>query len=216
MGVVVVAVLGGAAVVAMRSGNSGLEVEKTEVARVDALRSFVTASGEIVATKYADIGSAVMGRLVELTVKEGDAVKAGQVLARIDPVQAASSADAAAASVGALEADAKAAATQVRAAQAVLEEARSREKEAAASWTRAQELQRAGLLPQSEFDKASMAGSTAAAQVAAATAAFERAQQALASAERRITQGRAESTRARDALAKTEITAPIDGVVTRL
>ncbi|MDP3720384.1 MAG: efflux RND transporter periplasmic adaptor subunit [Acidobacteriota bacterium] len=216
VGVVVVAVLGGAAAVAMRSGNSGLEVEQAQVARVDALQSFVTASGEIVATKYADIGSAVMGRLVELTVKEGDTVKAGQVLARIDPVQAASSADAAAASVGALEADARAAATQVKAAQAALEEARSREKEAAASLTRAQELQRAGLLPQSEFDKANMAGTTAAAQVAAATASFERAQQAQTSAERRITQGRAESTRARDALSKTEITAPIDGVVTRL
>lgn len=216
VGVVVVAVLGGAAAVAMRSGNSDLEVEQAQVARVDALQSFVTASGEIVATKYADIGSAVMGRLVELTVKEGDAVKAGQVLARIDPVQAASSADAAAASVGALEADARAAATQVKAAQAALEEARSREKEAAASLTRAQELQRAGLLPQSEFDKANMAGATAAAQVAAATASLERAQQAQASAERRITQGRAESTRARDALSKTEITAPIDGVVTRL
>ena len=186
------------------------------MAPVDTLQSFVTASGEIVATRYADIGSAVMGRLVELVVKEGDAVKAGQVLARIDPVQASSSADAAAASVGALEADARAAATQVRAAQAALEEARSREKEAAASWTRAQELQRAGLLPQSEFDKASMAGTSAAAQVAAATASFERAQQALASADRRIAQGRAENTRARDMLSKTEITAPIDGVITRL
>lgn len=216
VGVGVLAVVGGVAYFFSRSGNAGVEVETTKTARVDALQSFVTASGEIVATKYADIGSAVMGRLVELTVKEGDTVKAGQVLARIDPVQAASSADAAAASVGALEADARAAATQVKAAQAALEEARSREKEAAASLTRAQELQRAGLLPQSEFDKANMAGATAAAQVAAATASFERAQQAQAGAERRITQGRAESTRARDALSKTEITAPIDGVVTRL
>ena len=216
VGVVVLAVLGGAAVFARRSGNSGIAVDTVKVARVEALQSFVTASGEIVATKYADIGSAVMGRLVELKVKEGESVKAGQVLARIDPVQASSSADAAAASVGALEADARAAATQVRAAQASLEEARSREKEAAASWIRAQELQRAGLLPQSEFDKASMAGTTAAAQVAAATASFERAQQAQASAERRIAQGQAERTRARDALSKTEITAPIDGVITRL
>lgn len=216
VGVVVLAVLGGAAVFARRSGNSGIAVDTVKVARVEALQSFVTASGEIVATKYADIGSAVMGRLVELKVKEGDVVKAGQVLARIDPVQASSSADAAAASVGALEADAKAAATQVRAAQAALEEAQSRAKESAAAWARAQELQRAGLLPQSEFDKASMAGTTAAAQVAAATAAFERAQQAQASAERRTVQGQAERTRARDALSKTEITAPIDGVVTRL
>ena len=212
----VLAAVGGVAYFVSRSGNAGVVVETTKVAPVDTLQSFVTASGEIVATRYADIGSAVMGRLVELVVKEGDAVKAGQVLARIDPVQASSSADAAAASVGALEADARAAATQVRAAQAALEEARSREKEAAASWTRAQELQRAGLLPQSEFDKASMAGTSPAAQVAAATASFERAQQALASADRRIAQGRAENTRARDMLSKTEITAPIDGIITRL
>ncbi len=216
IGVGVMAVVGGVAMYAMRSGNAGVQVETAKVARVDALQSFVTASGEIVATRYADIGSAVMGRLVGLMVKEGDAVKAGQVLARIDPVQASSSADAAAASVGALEADARAAATQVRAAQASLDEARSRAAEAGASLTRAQELQRAGLLPQSDFDKASMAATTATAQVAAATATLDQARQALAGAERRIAQGRAESTRARDALSKTEITAPIDGVVTRL
>ena len=103
IGVGAVAVVGAVTAVAVRSGNSAVQVETPRVARVDALQSFVTASGEIVATRYADIGSAVMGRLVELMVKEGDAVKAGQVLARIDPVQASSSADAAAASVGALE-----------------------------------------------------------------------------------------------------------------
>ncbi len=216
VGIGVLVAVGAVAVLATRSGNGGIVVDTTPVARVEALQSFVTASGEIVATRYADIGSAVMGRLVELMVKEGDRVKAGQVLARIDPVQASSSAAAAAASVGALEADARAAATQVRAAEAALAEARSREKEAAASWTRAQELQRAGLLPQSEYDKASMAASTATAQVAAAAAALERVQQALGASERRTAQGRAERTRANDALAKTEITAPIDGVVTRL
>jgi len=216
LGVVVLAVAGTAAVFALRSGNAGIEVETAPVARVEALQSFVTASGEIVATRYADIGSAVMGRLVELLVKEGDRVTAGQILARIDPVQASSSAAAAAASVGALEADARAAATQVQSAQAALEEARSREKEAAASLTRAQELQRGGLLPQSEFDKASLAASSATAQVAAAVAALERVQQAVGASERRIAQGRAERTRANDALSKTEITAPIDGVVTRL
>lgn len=215
-GIGVLAAVGGVAMYAMRSGQSGVQVETAKVARMDTLQSFVTASGEIVATRYADIGSAVMGRLVDLMVKEGDAVKAGQVLARIDPVQASSSAAAAAASVGALEADARAAATQVRAAQAALDEARSRAAEAGASLTRAEELRRAGLLPQSEFDKASMAAATASAQVAAATATLDRAQQALMGAERRIAQGRAESTRARDMLSKTEITAPIDGVVTRL
>ncbi len=88
----------------------------TAVSRTTSLQSFVTASGEIVADRYADIGSSTMGRLVELAVKEGDRVKAGQLLARIDPVQARSCADGAAAALRALEAEASAAAAeQVRA-----------------------------------------------------------------------------------------------------
>ena len=74
------------------------------VARVDTLRAYVTASGEIVATRYADLGSSVMGRLVDLRVREGDKVLAGQALARIDPVQAESAVAAMSAALNALEA----------------------------------------------------------------------------------------------------------------
>ena len=63
--------------------SDGVEVETGLVTRPSLLRSTVTASGEIVATRYADIGSSVMGKIVGLPVREGDAVKAGQVLARI-------------------------------------------------------------------------------------------------------------------------------------
>ena len=200
----------------MRSRSSAIEVDVAAVEQVASLQSFVTASGEIVAARYADIGSAVMGRLVELPVKEGDRVRRGQVVARIDPVQAASGADAAEASLGALEADARAATTQVRGAQASLSEARSKAEQSATSLKRARELRDAGLLPASDFDAAVTADASATAQLAAAAASLDRAQQAAAAADRRIAQGRAERVRARDALSKTDITAPIDGVVTRL
>ncbi len=199
-----------------RSGSDPLDVEVVTVQRVKELRSFVTASGEIVATRYADLGSATMGRLVALTVKEGDRVKAGQVLARIDPIQAASSADAATASVSALESDARAAATAVQGARAARDEATTRAAEAAAALRRVTELRQAGVLSAAEFDKVEASANAAQSQVAAATASIERAQQAQAAAERRIAQGRAERTRARDQLDKTRITAPIDGVITRL
>ena len=80
-----------------RGRTEGTLAEVSTVTRTESLQSYVTASGEIVATRYADLGSSAMGRLVQLSVREGDIVKAGQVLARIDPVQAASTADAAAA-----------------------------------------------------------------------------------------------------------------------
>jgi HlyD family secretion protein len=200
----------------LRARPSGLDVDTTPVTRVERFESFVTASGEIVADRFADIGSAVMGRLVDLPVKEGDRVKAGQVLARIDPVQAASGADAATAALGALEADARAAATQVAAAKAAEDEARTRHEVASRNLTRARDLQQAGLMPQADFDRAKADADAAAAQLASATATARRAIDTQEAAVRRIAQGRAETTRARDQLAKTEITSPIDGVITRL
>ncbi|MBP7778913.1 MAG: efflux RND transporter periplasmic adaptor subunit [Acidobacteria bacterium] len=212
----VVLAIAGIVVMSRRGGPAAIDVDLDTVTNTAALQSFVTASGEIVATRYADIGSSAMGRLVGLAVKEGDPVKAGQVLARIDRVQAASSAAAAAAGLGALEAEARAAADQARSARADLEAARARAAEARRSLERAKDLRTAGLTPQSEFDAAVANAASTEAQVDAATATVARATGTRDAAERRVNQGRAEQTRARDLLDKTEITAPIAGVVTRL
>ena len=201
---------------ARRGASDGTLAEVTTVTRTPSLQSFVTASGEIVATRFADIGSASMGRLVSLAVKEGDRVKAGQVLAQIDPVQAASSAEGATASLRALESEASAAATQIKASQAELAAAEARAADAARALKRARELRQAGLIAQSELDTAQATADTAAAQVRGAEAAISRLEQSRTAAERRVAQGRAEVSRTRDQLSKTDITAPIDGVVTRL
>lgn len=193
-----------------------VDVDVASVARVDTLRASVTASGEIVATRYADLGSSVMGRLVSLRVREGDRVSAGQVLARIDPIQAQSAVASSAAALQALEAEAAGANNQVRAAQADITVATSRQTEAQRALQRARELASSGLLAQSELDAAVAAADTAVAQVAAATAALARAEQARSAATQRVAQGRAERARVGDQLSKTEITAPIAGVVTRL
>ena len=216
--VIVVAIL---AVVAIaiwraRSASDSVIVTVATVERVPLLQSQVTASGEIVASRYAEIGANIMGRLVAVAVKEGDIVKAGQILARIDPVQAASTADGAAAALAALEADARGATTQVRVAQAALDELRSRAAESITALERAQQLRDAGLIAAADFDRVAVTAAATAAQVASGTAAVDRAQQAAAAGERRVAQGVAERARARDQLSKTDITAPIDGVVTRL
>ena len=214
--VVILVVVAVGAVLARRAAPVGVAADVITVSRTPALQSFVTASGEIVATRFADIGSAAMGRLVALNVKEGDRVKAGQILARVDPVQASSSADAAMASVRALESEARASANQVSAAQADVESARARATEAGKALARAKELRQAGLMPASDFDGAQAAADAATAQLASAQAALQRAGQSRETAERRIAQGRAEGARAQDQLSKTAITAPIDGVITRL
>jgi HlyD family secretion protein len=199
-----------------RGGGDIVLVDVTPVTRTASLQSFVTASGEIVAVRFADIGSAAMGRLVSLAVKEGDNVRAGQLLARVDPIQAASAADGAAAALRALESEAEAAAEQISANQADLAAAESRAAEADRQLNRAQELSQAGLIAQSELDAARANAEAASAAVRAAEAAGRRLAQSRTAAERRVAQGRADTARARDQLAKTDITAPIDGVVTRL
>lgn len=202
--------------VVMRRGGSDAQVDTAPVARKASFRSFVTASGQIVAQRYADIGASAMGRLVELRVKEGDAVKAGQVLARIDTVQASAGASAAAARVKGAEADVKAAADLLNAAQADLDAARARAEEAQQTLKRNQDLRRDGLVPIADLDKAKANADAAAAQVLSAQAAVRRLTQAQDSTARRLAEAKADALRAGDVLAKTDIVAPIDGIVTRL
>ena len=182
----------------------------------DVFRSYVTASGEIVATRFADVGSSVMGRVVELSVREGEQVRAGQTLARIDPVQARSDTDAAAAQISALEAEQSGAQDQIAVARAEREAAEARASEASQALARANELFAAQLLPAAERDAAVTTADAARAQVRAAQAAVARAEQALSAATRRVAQARAQATGARDLLDKTNITAPMDGIVSRL
>jgi HlyD family secretion protein len=206
-------------VVALRvraRGSDAVQVDIGQTSTRAVFRSHVTASGEIVATRFADVGSSVMGRVVALNVKEGDAVRAGQSLARIDPVQAQSETAAAAAQISALEAEHGGARDQVSVAGAELEAAQARAAETSQSLDRARQLFAAELLPVADRDAAVAASEAAAAQVRAAKAAVARAQQALTAAGKRVTQARAQAARARDTLDKTNITAPIDGIVSRL
>jgi HlyD family secretion protein len=169
-------------------GGGALEVEAERVTRRAVFRSTVTASGEIVAVRYAEVGSSVMGKLVSLPVREGERVRKGQVVARIDPVPAASDRDAAQA--------------LVRAAEADLAAARARAEDADRAYRRARELSAERLLPRADLDAAQAASEAAGAEADAAG--------------RREAQARAQLARATDLLRKTDILAPLDGVVTRL
>jgi len=63
-------------------------VQTGKVVRQD-LTSLVTASGEIKPKNYINIGANAMGEITQLLVKEGDRVRKGQLLARIENTQPA-------------------------------------------------------------------------------------------------------------------------------
>lgn len=206
----------GGAFLFARRGPTRTTVDVATAVRQAQFRSTVTASGEIVASQYADIGSSVMGKIVSLPVAEGDRVRAGQVLAQIDRVQAQSDAASATEQTRALESDERAAEQQVRAAEADVAAADARLRDATQVLKRRRELGAEQLVAAADLDTAAAAADTATAQVAAARAAVDRARQNLETAARRVSQAKAQQRRAADVLEKTSIPSPIDGVVTRL
>ena len=213
---VLAALIAAGVVMLARRGPTRVAVDVGAVTRKATFRSTVTASGEIVATRYADIGSSVMGKIVSLPVDEGDRVKAGQILARIDPVQAQSDLTSAVEQFRALQADEQAAGEAVRAAEAEIAASEARARDADQKLARSKNLASDGLTPASEFDAARAAADASSAQTRASRAAADRARQNLAAASRRVAQAKAQQTRANDIYSKTSIIAPMDGVVTRL
>jgi HlyD family secretion protein len=214
--VLVLASLVALGVARWRSEPEGVAVDVGEAVRQAEFRSTVTASGEIVAGRYADIGSDVMGKIVELAVAEGDTVNEGQILARLDPVQARSEAAAAAEQVRALAAEERASAEQARAAADEAAAAQARARDAEQRLARARDLHAQQLIPNSELDAAMAGAEAAAAQASAARAFVERAQQVLTAAARRVDQARAQQVRADDIERKTSIVSPLAGIVSRL
>ena len=93
------------------------EVTVVKVETRPELRSTVTSSGEVRPIKFMNLTSEVQGKIEEITVKEGDKVKKGDVLVRLDPDQLESSTDAQFAAYQSAQDDVRSSQTQVSAAQ---------------------------------------------------------------------------------------------------
>jgi HlyD family secretion protein len=180
------------------------------------LSSIVTASGEVRPLKYVNIGSQSFGKIVEISVQEGDRVKRGQVLLRMEAVQPAADVEGTRALVQANEAAVEMADAGLKSAQAELQRARADFQSASLNWDRAQGLMEDKLISQQEFDTRKAAYESAKAAVEAAQARLTQSQAEAARSRSNLNQTRANLTRASDVLQKTIYTSPIDGVVTNL
>ena len=110
----VLLVAGGVFASVKMSQRGIVTVQTGKVLRSD-LTSLVTASGEIKPRDYYNIGANVMGRIVAINVKEGDHVKQGQVLARLENIQADADVQAQQASLNSALADSSAAESGLKA-----------------------------------------------------------------------------------------------------
>ncbi|HEV8523217.1 MAG TPA: efflux RND transporter periplasmic adaptor subunit [Terriglobales bacterium] len=199
----------------IRSRRSVVTVQTGRVLRQD-LASVVTASGEIKPKTYVNIGANAFGKITKLYVKEGDKVKAGQMLAQLENVQSAADVSAMRASLEAVRTDAAAAQAALRTASADLKRAQADTERAKLDYERAQGLYRQELISKADYDSAKAAWEAADAGLAQAHARLAQMGAQKESADVRIGQARAVLTRASDVLSKTTYAAPFQGTVTNL
>ncbi len=166
-----------------------VDVKMEKVQRRD-LVSQVTASGKIEPTNSVDILSDIMGRIVYLPVQEGDFVRKGQILVKLDTATYAAAVEQAQAGVASAQAN-------VAQARANLDQARSTF--ARDSVVRATN---SALISTELYEQARTARSVAAAN--------------LDASQRAVDQARANLRNARDQLSKTIISSPLTGQVTLL
>ena len=179
---------------------------------------------------YINIGANAQGDLTELLVKEGDHVRKGQLLAKIEDVQPQADVQAQRAALSSAEAQSSASEAGVKAAdenintmRAALEHDKADLDRMKADYQRAEQLYNEKLGAKQDFE---MKKYTYDAQVAALAESQARVVQAqaqrqqtaaqLASAQRQIAQAQANLTRFDDILRKHNAYAPLDGVVTNL
>jgi len=211
------------------SKHGVVTVQTGRVVRQD-LTSVVTASGEIKPKNYINIGANAMGEITRLLVKEGDKVRKGQLLARIEDVQPEADVQAQKATLASAEADSNAAEAALKAAdeniatmQAAIDHDKADLARMKADLDRAEELYKEQLMAKQDFELKKF---TYEAQVSAvresetrltgARAAREQTAAQLASAQKRVAVAKANLVRYNDVLEKHNAFAPLDGMVTNL
>lgn len=206
-----------------------IAVQTGRVARQD-LTQTVSANGEIKPKKYVNISSNTMGRIVRMPVKEGDHVRDGALLIRLESIQTEAEVKSAEASLDAAQTELEGMSAQIRSQEAAVNSAKAEITRSEADLNRSkQNLDRAermtkeGLISREQYDRTKADYDIASAQLNAARARLAQAEaqgaQVLKQREgtaQRIAQQRSALVRARDQFSKTTITAPLDGVITYL
>ncbi len=186
-GLVVVLLLVVIAGSVFNKGPEGTEVEVTNADR-RSITQVVTASGRIQPETEVIISPEISGEIIELRVKEGDAVRAGDLLLRIKP--------------DAYQAQAEQLRAGLLQSQASQSQAKASLESAKMDFDRKKDLFDRGVIAQAEFEAAQS-------QYEVAQAQYEGAQFAVRSAEARLREAGTQ-------LSKTSIVAPMSGTVSQL
>lgn len=228
--ILVLAAIGGGTFASISYRNRGLVEVQTGTATRGTLVALVSASGEIKPRTYTNLAANAQGRIVELFVVEGARVHKGDVVARIERVQATADVEAARANLAQAEADAAAAEVGLKIQDdnialqtATIERTKAQLAQSKLNFDRIANQWESGLIARQEYDRSKSDYEQQ--QIALREAELrlnqirtQRTQTAasIGSSQRRIGQVQAQLDRVLDVLAKHDVIAPLDGVVTNL
>ena len=211
--IVVVAIVAGVAVYRSRSGI--VTVTTARISRED-LTSTVTGTGQIKPKTYVNIGATAFGRITHLYAKEGDHVRAGQVLATLESVQPSATVAAQAANINASRTDVNSFSAAEKTADANLLQAKADLQQKKFDIDRYQQLYDNKLVSKQDYDSRKAAYDVSAATVAQREAAQAQTRAQTAGARGKVDQAVASQRANYDALDKTISRAPFDGLVTNV
>lgn len=201
IGVTLVAILIAVAIWKKSGGGPTLRIA-TEIATKRDLTEIVSASGKVQPELEVKISSDVSGEIVELLVKEGDTVKKGDLLLRIDPVIYQSAVQRMSSTLNGVKA-------QMANSAARMEQSRAQLISAEASFNRNKKLHESSSISDAEFEQAK-------ANYESAVADMNAARESVKSADFNVSSTQASLKEANDNLAKTTIYAPVDATVSKL
>jgi HlyD family secretion protein len=193
------------AIIGKKAGWIGkVEGTKVLVAKTElkTIVETVSANGRVQPEKEVKISSDVSGEIRELYVKEGDSVVAGQLLARIDPELYQSALDRSDASLNNIRAN-------LANAKARLAQAEARYNEVKNAFDRNEKMYAQKLISDGEFETAKSTFLNAKAEV-------EAGKQSVLAAEYNVKSFEASVKESRKNLARTNIYAPVNGIVSKL
>jgi len=196
-----------------QSNSTG--VMTTKIVRQD-LWNIVSGTGQIKPKTYVNVGANSFGRITRLTVKEGDRVTKGEVVATVESVEAEASVDAQKAAISAAGADIASYVAAEETAKANVNRAKADLEQKSQDWERARELYAAGILAKQDFDAKKEAYDADAALLSQMAAAFSQARAQTDSARGHLQTQVANLHVNQDMLDKTIAIAPFNSVVTNL
>ncbi len=211
----IIAILIGFAVVRAKSKPKGEEIEVEKVKR-RTLRETVSASGKIFPEKEVKISSDVSGEIVELYVEEGDSVKAGQILAKIDPESYESAVEGSEASLNNMRSNLAMQRSAIENSKAQKEQIQAQLTNANRVHERNKQLLKDGVISTQDFEASESNVEQLQANLRSAEASYRSAVKAAEGAEFSVKSSEAQLKEIKTSLSRTTIAAPTAGVISKL